>query len=34
MMLVRFLGPPETQGAAIKPRNQTTARPLKLVKKR
>ncbi|WP_456622370.1 MULTISPECIES: TetR/AcrR family transcriptional regulator [unclassified Bradyrhizobium] len=33
-MLVRFLGPPETQGAAIKPRNQATARPLKLVKKR
>jgi AcrR family transcriptional regulator len=33
-MLVRFLSPPEAQSAATKPRNQTTARPLKLVKKR
>jgi AcrR family transcriptional regulator len=33
-MLVRFLRPPEAQGAASKPRNQKTARPLKLVTKR
>jgi AcrR family transcriptional regulator len=33
-MLVRFLRPPEAQGAASKPRNQATGRPLKLVKKR
>jgi AcrR family transcriptional regulator len=33
-MLVRFLRPPEAQGAASKPRNQATSRPLKLVKKR
>jgi AcrR family transcriptional regulator len=33
-MLVRFLSPPEAQSAATKHRNQTTARPLKLVRKR
>jgi AcrR family transcriptional regulator len=33
-MLVRFLRPPEGQSAAVKPRNQRTARPLKLVRKR
>jgi AcrR family transcriptional regulator len=33
-MLVRFLNPPEAQSAAIKHRKQTTARPLRLVKKR
>lgn len=33
-MLVRFLSPPDTQSVAIKPRNQRTARSLKLVKKR
>ena len=33
-MLVRFLSPPEAQSAAIKHRNQKTARPLKLVRKR
>jgi AcrR family transcriptional regulator len=33
-MLVRFLSPPEAQSVATKHRNQTTARPLKLVRKR
>ncbi|MDH2350974.1 TetR/AcrR family transcriptional regulator [Bradyrhizobium sp. SSUT18] len=33
-MLVRFLGPPDTQSVAIKHRTQKTARPLKLVRKR
>jgi hypothetical protein len=33
-MLVRFLKPPEAQGAAGKPRSQKTARSLKLVTKR
>jgi AcrR family transcriptional regulator len=33
-MLVRFLRPPEAKNEAIKPRNQGTGRPPKLVKKR
>ncbi|WP_256806051.1 TetR/AcrR family transcriptional regulator [Bradyrhizobium sp. Bra64] len=33
-MFVRFLGPPDAQIEAIKPRTQRTARPLKLVRKR
>ncbi|MGY3477842.1 TetR/AcrR family transcriptional regulator [Bradyrhizobium ottawaense] len=33
-MLVRFLEPPAAQSVAIKPRNQKTGRPLKLVRKR
>ena len=33
-MLVRFLSPPDAQGAAIKPRPQRTGRALKLVRKR
>jgi AcrR family transcriptional regulator len=33
-MLVRFLSPPEAQSAAVKPRNQRTARPFQLVRKR
>ena len=33
-MLVRFLRPPDARSVAIKPRNQKTGRPLRLVRKR